>query len=530
MPTMAAAKDNPRKTARTHGLSRDGRLHAKEIKVTEIEHAPSDVRFCWVLVRLGTVEGNPRPFSPVAPSGGFMNFRSAALVLALSTAVMPALAQDKPPPPTPQAAAALSDAKKLSEGFVAVADKASPSVVQIEVTARDENADQISRFFGKNQDSPIARGSGSGVVFTADGAILTNNHVIDHALTINVRLQDRRLLAAKLVGRDPATDLAVIKIDATGLTPARFADSDAARVGEWVVAIGSPFGLGYTVTTGVLSAKGRGGLGMNQIEDYLQTDASINPGNSGGPLCDLDGRVLGINTMIVGRGAGIGFAVPSNLARRVAEQILKNGKVERAWIGVGIQDLTPELASALKVDSRAGVLVNSVNDGSPASKANVKAGDIIAAVGGKKVGDGRELVREVIAHEVGKTVQLEILRDGKRYGTNMLLTARPEAAVPSLPVQQAAPPAAGLGLSVRDLSAQQLGQLGLPANKPATVVTSITPGSPADRAGLKVGDVIVEADGREDPSSTQLAEAAKDGQLLLRVRRRDSTFYAAMKK
>ena len=253
------------------------------------------------------------------------------------------------------------------------------------MTARDENADQVTRFFGKNQDSPIARGTGSGVIFTADGAILTNNHVIDDALTINVRLRDGRLLPAKLLGRDPATDLAVVKVDATGLTAAKFADSDAARVGEWVVAIGSPFGLGYTVTTGVLSAKGRGGLGMNPIEDYLQTDASINPGNSGGPLCDLDGHVLGINTMIVGRGTGIGFAVPSNLARRVAEQILKTGHVERAWIGVGIQDLTPELAAALKVDPRAGVLVNSINDGGPAQKANIKPGDIIGAVAGKKV-------------------------------------------------------------------------------------------------------------------------------------------------
>lgn len=459
-----------------------------------------------------------------------MKLGPIASVLALLAVTGPAFSQEKPPPTSHQAAAAVSDAKKLSDAFVSVADKVSPSVVQIEVTARDENADQIARFFGRNGDSPVAKGSGSGVIFTSDGAILTNNHVIDHALTINVRLQDRRLLSAKLVGRDPATDLAVIKIDATGLTPARFADSDAARVGEWVVAIGSPFQLGYTVTTGVLSAKGRGGLGMNQIEDYLQTDASINPGNSGGPLCDLDGRVLGINTMIVGRGTGIGFAVPSNLARRVAEQILKKGKVERAWIGVGIQDLTPELAAALKVDPRAGVLVNSVLENGPAAKANMKPGDIVAAVAGKKVTDSRELVREVISHDVGKTVQLEIIRDGKRYGTNMVLTAKPEAAVPLLPVQQQSAPQAGLGLSVRDLTAPQLAQLGLPSQRPAAIVTSITPGSAADRAGLKVGDVILEADGREHPTSGQLAEAAKDGQLLLRVRRRDSTFYAALKK
>lgn len=450
-----------------------------------------------------------------------------ALSLALIALAPPARAQGKP---GPNLAAAQAEAKKLSDAFVSVAERASPSVVQIDVTSRDESADQILRFFGKNQDSPIARGTGSGVVFTSDGAILTNNHVIDNALTINVRLRDGRLLSAKLLGRDPATDLAVIKVDATGLPTARFADSDAVRVGEWVVAIGSPFGLGYTVTSGVLSAKGRGGLGMNQIEDYLQTDASINPGNSGGPLCDLNAGVIGINTMIVGRGTGIGFAVPSNLARRVAEQILKKGRVDRAWIGVGIQDLTPELAGALKLgDAHTGVLVNSVTNGGPAQKANIKAGDVIAAVAGKKVADGRELIREVISHEVGHKLPLEIIRDGKRYGATALLTARPEAAVPLLPVQQQGVPQAGLGLSVRDLTAEQAAKLGL-SGKRLPVVTSISPGSPADRAGLKPGDVVLEVDGLVDPTSTQLAEAAKDGELLVRVRRRDQTFYAAMKK
>jgi S1-C subfamily serine protease len=455
----------------------------------------------------------------------------AALAPTFAVADEKAPEKPKDPPtaaPPPQVAVAQAEARKLSDGFVAVAERVSPSVVQIDVTSRDENADQLTRLFGRNQDSPIARGTGSGVIFTADGAILTNNHVIDNALSINVRLRDGRLLAAKLVGRDPATDLAVIKIDATGLTAAKLADSDAARVGEWVVAIGSPFGLGYTVTTGVLSAKGRGGIGMTAIEDYLQTDASINPGNSGGPLCDLSGNVLGINTMIL-KGSGIGFVVPSNLAKRVADQLLKSGRVQRAWIGVGIQDLTPELATVLKVDPRAGVLINTTTDGGPAQKANVKPGDIVAAVGGKKVTESHELVREVISREVGQTVALEIIRDGKRYGSSVLLTARPEAAVPPLPVQQQGVPQAGLGLNVRDLPAQQAVNLGLPA-KPLPVITSIAPGSAADRAGLRPGDVIMEADGVSEPTSTQLAEQAKDGQLLVLVRRRDASFYAAMKK
>ena len=457
-------------------------------------------------------------------------------ILVLSTSSSLAFAQEKPTaekttaPPNPAAAAAAKvEARKLSDGFVSVADSVGPAVVQIEVTAHEEQ--EGVRFFGGKQDTPIVRGTGSGVILSTDGTILTNNHVIDHALTINVKLKDGRIFTGKLLGRDPSTDLAVLKIDATGLTAAKFADSDAAKVGEWVVAIGSPLGLSYTVTTGVLSAKGRGGLGMNAIEDYLQTDASINPGNSGGPLCDLNGNVLGINTMVVGHGfQGIGFAVPSSLAKRVAEQIQKKGHVERAWIGVGIQDLTPELATALKLpDARAGVLINSVASNGPAAKANIKPGDVIAAVAGKKVTDGREMVREIIQHEIGQTVQLEIVREGKHYGSSAPLAAREEPAVPPLPVQQQGVPSSGLGLSVRDLSAAQASQLGV-GTKASCVVTSVSPGSAADRAGLKPGDVIAEADGTQDPSSTQLADAAKDGQLLLRLHRRDQSFYAAMKK
>ncbi len=430
-----------------------------------------------------------------------------------------ALAADPPP---------IVEARKLSDAFVAVAERVSPSVVQIDVTAREE-PDPLMKLFGRGGDSPIARGTGSGVVFTAEGAILTNNHVIENALGINVRLRDGRFLPARLVGRDPGTDLAVIKVDAAGLAPARFADSESSRVGEWVVAIGSPFGLGYTVTTGVLSAKGRGGLGMNAIEDYLQTDASINPGNSGGPLCDLDGRVMGINTMIIGKGSGIGFAVPSNLARRVAEQLLRSGKVERAWLGVGIQDLTPELAGALKLDPRAGVLVNSVSPGGPAARANVKPGDVIAQVAGKPVRDGHELVREVIGHDVGKTIGIEVIRDGKRYASQIVLTARPQPAVDPLPMQQPSSPQAGLGLTVRDMTPEQARALGL-ASKPIAIVTHVAPGSSADRASLKLGDVLVEADGVPDPSASQIQDAARDGQLLLRVRRKDASFYAVVKR
>jgi serine protease Do len=454
-------------------------------------------------------------------------FASTALA---QTPAKPVEATAKPAEKSAPPTQAQAEARRLSDAFVGVAEKVSPSVVQLDVAVREDSGDAIMKLFGKGAgEAPISRGLGSGVVFSQDGAILTNNHVIEDALSINVRLRDGRYLPAKVIGRDPSMDLAVVKIEASGLTAAKFADSDSSRVGEWVVAIGSPFGFGYTVTSGVLSAKGRGGLGMSAIEDYLQTDASINPGNSGGPLCDLDGRVIGINTMVVGRGSGIGFAVPSNMARKVADQLLKTGKVERAWIGVGFQDLTPDLAKALNVDANSGALVNSITDGSPAARANIRTGDIIAAVAGKRVNDGRALVREILQHDVGTTVQLEIVRDGKHYGATCSLVARPEPPVEPLPVQAAQAPQKDLGVAMRDLKPETASQLGV-GNKVLPVITQVTPGSAADRAGLKVNDVVVEADGVIDPNTNKVLELAKDGQLLLRVRRGAAAFYAALKK
>jgi S1-C subfamily serine protease len=423
------------------------------------------------------------------------------------------------------------EARRLSEGFVAVAEKVSPSVVQIEVNVREPTPHGIRWYKSPSGtgDTPTQRGMGSGVIFNADGAILTNNHVVEDALTITVRLRDGRLLPARLVGRDPATDLALIRVDAKNLVPARFADSDAVRVGEWVVAIGSPFGLGYTVTTGVVSAKGRGGVGVNSVEDYLQTDASINPGNSGGPLVNLEGQVLGINTMVVGRGQGIGFAVPSNLARRTADQLVRTGRVQRAWIGVGIQDVTPELAPELGVPAGSGALVNSVASDGPGARAQLKPADIVGAVDGRKVRDAQEFIRELLAHDVGETVLLEVIRAGKHYGARVELVARPETTPP--PVIPAPPPAGtpGLGLVIRDISPEQAAQLGMPPRAFAAVV-QVAAGSAGDRAGLRTGDVVIEADGIFEPNASQVMSASQDGHMLLRVRRRDAAFYAAVRR
>jgi serine protease Do len=436
--------------------------------------------------------------------------------------------------PPPQVAQSQAEAQRLSDAFVFVADKVGPSVVQIDVTERDQRQDPLIRWLGSNGgEPPIARGTGSGVVFSADGAILTNNHVIEDALTITVHLRDGRVLPGRLLGRDPDTDLAVVKVDATGLVPAKFADSDAARVGEWVVAIGSPLGFSYTVTAGILSAKGRG-LRANAIEDFLQTDASINPGNSGGPLCDLDGKVLGINTLIVGARTGgehIGFAVASNMARRVAEQIQKNGRVERGWIGVGVQDLTPELATAMKLASPTGALVNSLEEGGPAAKANLRPGDVVVGMGGQPVHDARELIRGVLSRDPGQSIPLEIVRDGKHYGAAVVLAPRHEDATEPVPVQQQGVPHPGLGMSVRDVTRAQAEQVGVTAHSPSvTVITDVIAGSAADRAGLKKGDLIAEADGKLDPTATEVQQAAADGQIVLRVQRRGQAFYAALHK
>lgn len=457
-----------------------------------------------------------------------MSFRSIApfaCVLSLASSVHAE--------PTKLAAPASPiEARRLSDAFAAVAAKVGPSVVQIEVTVRD-GAPATARWYRGSPESAgtaVQRGMGSGVILTADGAILTNNHVIEDALSISVRLRDGRVLPARLLGRDPATDLAVVRADASGLVAAKLADSDAVRVGDWVVAIGSPFGLGYTVTTGVVSAKGRGGVGVNAVEDYLQTDASINPGNSGGPLVDLDGRVLGINTMIVGRGQGIGFAIPSNLAKRVADQIVRRGRVERPWIGVGIQDVTPEIAAELAVEPGSGALVNGVAPDGPGGKAQLRAGDIVAAVDGRRVHDAQELIRELLAHDVGQTVFLEVIRGGRHYGTKAELAPRPEPPLAPIPAQLAeAARGQGLGLSARDVSAETAASLGLSA-RPIAQLTQVVPGSAADRAGLRAGDFVIEAAGTIEPTSARIAKAAEDGHMLLRIRRRDAIFYAAVKR
>jgi serine protease Do len=474
-----------------------------------------------------------------------MLFRWLAASVALSVSLasaLPALAQSPAPiatlPPLPKQAApklaapskggaspaSISELRRLGDAFTDVAEKVSPSVVQIDVTADGSAASPLRKL----NPEGVQRGTGSGVIFSPDGAIITNNHVIEGARSINVRLRDGRTFQARLAGRDPATDLAVIRIDAKDLPAAAFADSNAAKVGEWVIAIGSPFGLNFTVTTGVLSAKGRGGVGVNAVEDYLQTDASINPGNSGGPLVNLDGQVLGINTMIVSRGQGIGLAVPSNMARRVASQLLKTGRVKRAWMGIGLQDLTPQIAAELSSPPSNGALVNSVAPSGPASLANVEPGDIIVTIGGKPAREAQDVIREVLAHDVGDILPVEVARSGKRYQTKVTLKERVEQPPAPLPIERQTAPSPGLGFSLRDIpdpDARAGAQHATFAQ-----ITAVTPDSTADRSGLRPGDIILEADGARQPAATAVQASAKDGRLLLLVRRNRATFFTALRR
>jgi Do/DeqQ family serine protease len=435
---------------------------------------------------------------------------------------------------TPINSEAVSRAAQLSDAFADVAERVSPSVVTIKVEAKQELPDVFKFFGGRGgDDGPQGKvqGAGSGVIFTSDGSILTNNHVVEKATRIDVVLRDGRSFRAKVAGTDPAVDLAVVKIDAKGLPAATFADSNKARVGEWVLAIGAPFGLDYTLTAGVLSAKGRS-IHANEIEDYLQTDASINPGNSGGPLVNLQGQVLGINTVIIG-GSGIGFAIPSNIARSVGEQLQTKGKVSRAWIGVSFQPLTQELAKSLGKSDTHGALVASVVPKSPAEKAGVKPGDVIEQVDNQPIKESPDLLRAVLLKPVGSKTSLTVLRDGKTVNLTMNTAERPS----DLRAEGSAQGGSGdanegsgaLGLALQPLSSQIASELSY-KGPGKVVVSGVKPGSAADRAGLQRGDVIVEADRRAVEKPNDVAAAAKDGKVLLRVDRKTGSFYTVVSK
>ena len=373
---------------------------------------------------------------------------------------------------------------------------------------------------------------GSGFVISPDGFIVTNNHVVEGVDEIKVRFSDGKVRDAKIIGQDPKTDLALIQVaDAKDLPALPLGDSDAVLPGDFVVAIGNPFGLDHTVTMGIVSAKGRE-LGQGPYDDYIQTDAAINPGNSGGPLLDLSGAVIGINSAINPQANTIGFAVPINIAKEILPQLKANGAVTRGWLGVSVQEVTPELASALKLDVTEGALVAQTAPGGPADKAGVQRGDVIQSFNGKPVGKPRDLSRAVASTEVGKTVDLELRRDGKpvtlQVKIEKLSTSEEQEARGG---REESAGAAALGLEVSDLDDDLRQQFGLGDAK-GVVITAVEPGGPAADAGLRPGDLVLEVDRKPVDSAEALEKhlAAGGDSILFLVRRGDGTLFIAVNR
>jgi Do/DeqQ family serine protease len=443
----------------------------------------------------------------------------AAVVTALVLcSALPAAAQSppsaaRPSPRTPSPSPVRPDARAmlraLEDAFSAVADRVTPAVVNVStVGTRVGNGDddRYREFFGddlyeryfRRRPREDGRASGSGVIVDRKGYILTNNHVIENAREITVRLSDSRKFSATLVGRDPKTDLAVLKVDAPAALPtAELADSDRLRVGQWAIAIGNPFGLDRTVTVGIISATARTRVGVATYENFIQTDASINPGNSGGPLLNVDGKVIGINTAIVAAGQGIGFSIPINEAKVVMAQLIAKGRVVRGWLGVAIQDITDELASSFGVREREGVLVADVMKGGPADAAGLRAGDVVVEVNGVRVREVPDLQRRVAGLAPGERVRVVVVRDGVRHPATVTIGEMPSEE----PTVLAQAGAEGFGLQVEPLSPGIADRLNLSVPQ-GVVVVDVAADGPADRAGLRRGDVILEV-GRQPVTDAQ---------------------------
>ena len=433
--------------------------------------------------------------------------------------------------------------------FADLAEKVKPAVVNISSTStvtvpgnpfhqffgpgqegeNDQYNDFFRHFFKETPDKKMKQQSlGSGFITSKDGYIVTNNHVVDKAEEIKVKLTDGREFKAKVIGRDETTDLALIKItDPAGDLPIlALGDSERMRVGDWVLAIGNPFGLEHTVTQGIISATGRV-IGSGPYDDFLQTDAPINPGNSGGPLVNLRGEVVGINTAIFSGGQGLGFAIPSALAKSVTTQLKEKGKVVRGYIGVTIQSVTPELAKSFGLKETQGALVGDVVKGGPAEKGGIRIGDVISTFDGKKVKSSNDLPRMVAETPVGKTVDVSVIREGKEHHLSLKveeLTKEKIAAQSSAPVQS-------FGMKVDNITPQMRQQFGT-AEKSGVIVASVEQGSLADTAGIQQGDVIKEVNRKPVRDLAEFNEAiatsGKGEAVLLLLKRDKQTFFVTL--
>ncbi len=398
----------------------------------------------------------------------------------------------------------------------------------------DRFFDQFENFYRENQRSRKSSSLGSGFIISPDGYIVTNNHVIEGADTIRVTLASTKnkdeSLAAEVVGADPDTDLALLKIKGSNLPYLIFGSSDALEVGEWVVAIGSPLGLDHTVTAGIISAKGRN-IQSGSYDDFLQTDASINRGNSGGPLLNMDGQVVGINTAIAQRAQGIGFAIPSSLAQRIITDLKDHKKVSRGWLGVTIQNVDSATAKALGMKEAAGALVSSVLPGQPADKAGVKGGDVIVSINDTRIEDTEHLLRQVALLPPGSKADVTVWRDGKEETFSLTVAERDikQAGIKGGDMKNQNAPSGRLGVKVRPITAEDVKRFDLPGSS-GLFVAGVAEGGLAEGAGIQPGDVILAVNRKtvnsEEELSSLVNEAAKNrGALLLQVVRRGQVFF-----
>ncbi|MEW6127089.1 MAG: Do family serine endopeptidase [Acidobacteriota bacterium] len=432
------------------------------------------------------------------------------LMLALMLAIGTGYSLEKIAAAQSATQAQLPTPQDLSRTFVGIAKQVKPAVVNI------DTVEEVKRSTSSRQSNPIPffdfgdsvprrqRGTGSGVIISQDGYILTNNHVAGNASKLKVKLTDGREFTAKLVGSDPETDLAVIKIDAQSLPFAKLGDSEKVEQGEWVIALGSPFGLEQTMTAGIVSALGRDLGAQAQFTKFIQTDASINPGNSGGPLVNMNGEIIGINSMIFSRSGaseGVGFAIPSSLASKVYSQIVKNGKVTRAYLGVNPRDLTPAIARSLgyKGGTTGALIANIPSQSGPAAKAGLQSGDIITEVDGKAIKTSKELVETVADLPVGKQINLKFVREGTEQSANVVLAERPKLSDNNeeQPEENEEENSTDneLGISVVTVTPQMASQLNLKVNT-GVVVQAVKSDSPAAEAGLQRGVVIHRVEGK----------------------------------
>jgi serine protease Do len=389
---------------------------------------------------------------------------------------------------------------------------------------------------GPFERGPRGGGMGSGVIISPDGYIITNNHVVEGAKEVEVTLPDKREFKGKVVGTDPKTDLAVVKIEGRDLPSVVWGDSSKLQVGEYVLAVGNPFGLNSTVTLGIVSALGRGRMGITQYEDFIQTDAAINPGNSGGALVNTKGELVGINTAIfsqTGGYQGVGFAVPTSMAKPVSESLMKNGKVVRGYMGVAIQDLTPDLAKSFGLKQTEGVLISDVTADSPAEQGGIKQGDVIVEYQGERVEDPAALQRMVTRTPVGAKATVKVLRDGHEKELTVTIGEQSETVKTAKAERDGEADHALVGIEVQTLDRKTAQDLGINEKTKGVVVTNVEPDSPAAEAGIQEGDVILEVNRHEVRSVKDFekttADLKKDQNVLLRINRRGASLYLSVK-